>query len=227
MGKSSNHKKLKNLVETRKQHARMLNELQGLTQKQIANKHLHKIYANPTQYLQHATEVRGHFNREGDFIEAPIGITTTGVWNNNTAHAVKVVPPNNAVFKFNMTKYSHKPLSVMGESTRSRSRSKSASPKPASPNLDIIEQERKKRDNARAKFAKNKELAKIKKLAKNKEDAKIKEDAKFKEIAKFLAQKAIYNDNIRRQTQKNNKKQYAEWREAGAILETKENNNEK
>ena len=131
--------------------------------------------------LPHVTEARGHFNRQGDFIEAPIGITTTGVWNNNTAHAVKFVPPNNfkipnvrtrrkkhiqhAVSKFNMTKYLQKPLPVIVESTnsessrsrsRSRSRSKSASPKPALPNFDQIEKDRARRANFLAKMKKQK-----------------------------------------------------------------------
>ncbi len=153
----SKHGKLKRLVEMRKQHARNMNELHGLTQKQIANKHLHKIYANPTQNLQHATEAIGHFNSEGEFIEAHIGISTTGEWNNTRAHgslknmnpfahAVKFLPSNKfkipnvrtrrkkyihpAVSKFNVTKYLQPPLSVMVESTNSassKSKSKSRS----------------------------------------------------------------------------------------------------
>jgi hypothetical protein len=154
----SKHRKLKELVELRKQHARNMNKLHGLTQKQIADKYLHKIYATKNnQQIQHATEALGHFNSEGNFINAPIGITTTGVWNNTRghaslknmhpfAHAVKFVPSNNfkipnvrtrrkkhiqhAVSKFNVTKYLKPPLAVMVESTNSassKSKSKSRS----------------------------------------------------------------------------------------------------
>jgi hypothetical protein len=178
MKNSSKHRTLKELVELRKQHARNMNSLRGLTKKQIAHKYLHEIYAKPNQHLQHATEALGHFNSEGNFINAPKGITT-GVWNNTTAndstpfaHAVKFVPPNhfkipnvrtrrkNPIHHFvskNMTQYLQKqnPLVVIVENkpskSRSRSRSKSASPKPASPNLAQKEKEN------RAKF-----LAKMK-----------------------------------------------------------------